>query len=70
MFNMNLPVAKNLNEYFKKTDVEALSFYILRKELSRSLVKGPKVTREHIINNLVTLLFNYRTHCATTSSPS
>lgn len=70
VFNINLPIAKNLNEYYKKTDVEALSFYLIRKELSRSFQKGPKLTRETIINNLVTLLFNYRTHCATSSSPS
>jgi protein transport protein SEC24 len=70
VFNINLPVAKNLNEYFKKTDVEALSFYIIRKEVSKAMIKGAKVTRESIINNLVTLLHNYRTHCAATSSPS
>ena len=33
-------------------------------------LKGAKTTRESIINNLVALLYNYRTHCATTSSPS
>ena len=70
VFNINLPVAKNLNEYYKKADVEALSFYIVRKEVSKAFIKGAKITRETIINNLVTLLFNYRTHCATTSSPS
>ena len=70
VFNINLPVAKNLNEYYKKTDCEALAFYLLRKELSRSFIRGSKPTRESLINNLVTLLFNYRTHCATTSSPS
>jgi protein transport protein SEC24 len=36
VFNLNLPIAKNLNEYYKKADVEGLSFYIIRKELSRA----------------------------------
>lgn len=64
IFNFNLPVAKHLNVYYKSTDVEALSQFIIKKELSRMPQKGCKATRESIINNLVTLLHNYRTHCA------
>jgi hypothetical protein len=67
---MSIPVAKNINAYFKSTDVEALSQFLLKKELSKVHLKGAKTTRETIINNLVALLYNYRTHCATTSSPS
>jgi protein transport protein SEC24 len=67
---MSIPVAKNINAYFKSTDVEALSQFILKRELSKVHLKGAKTTRESVINNLVALLYNYRTHCATTSSPS
>lgn len=70
VFNMSLPVAKNMNSYFKATDVETLSMFILKRDLSKVSLKGSKTTREVIINNLVSLLYNYRIHCATSSSPS
>ena len=70
MFNVNLPAAKNLNAYYKATDVEALAQFVTKRELSKVTHRGAKATREAIINSLVSLLFNYRTHCATTSSPS
>lgn len=56
-----MPVAKNLNAYFKSADVEALTEFVVKKELSRQIQKGTKNTREAMINNLVTLLYNYRT---------
>ena len=67
---MNLLVAKNLNAYFKSADAETLTQFIAKRELSKVMTLGAKNTRESIISKLVSLLFNYRTHCATTSSPS
>lgn len=61
IFNYALPITKNLNAYFKSADVEALTEFVVKKELSRSIQKGTKNTREAMINNLVTLLYNYRT---------
>lgn len=55
-----MPVAKNLNGYFKGADVETLTAFILKREASRIMVKGAKITKENIINNLVNLLFVYR----------
>lgn len=37
IFNYAVPVAKNLNAYFKSADVEALSQFVIKKELSRSI---------------------------------
>jgi len=64
VFNINIPVAKNLNGYFKGADVETLTAFILKKEASRVMVKGAKVTKENVINNLVNLLYVYRQKCA------
>ena len=63
-------MAKNLNAYFKSSEVEAVSQFIVKKEISRVSLKGPKAARESVTNNLVTLLYQYRHHCATSSSPS
>lgn len=62
---MNLPIAKNLNAYYKSADCEALSLFIIKREASRIMARGAKITKENIINNLVSLLYNYRTNCAT-----
>lgn len=67
---MNIPVAKNLNSYYKSADVEALAQFMIKKEASRIMQKGSKVAKENIINGLVNLLYNYRTNCAQQSSPS
>jgi hypothetical protein len=32
---MNIPVAKNLNAYYKATDVETLAQFITKREISR-----------------------------------
>ena len=50
VLNMNLPVAKNLNAYFKSADVETLSHFLIMKDLSKVMLKGAKNTKEHIIN--------------------
>lgn len=70
VFNICIPVAKNLNAYFKSSDVEALSHFIIKKEISRVPIKGPKVVRENTISELVNLLHSYRHNCANQSSPS
>jgi hypothetical protein len=35
VFNLSLPVAKNLNTYFKSSEVEAVSHFLIKKEISR-----------------------------------
>jgi protein transport protein SEC24 len=50
--------------------VETLSDFIIKREASRVMQRGPKVTKESIINNLVNLLHIYRQKCAAQSSPS
>jgi protein transport protein SEC24 len=57
VFNLSLPVSKNINTYFKSADVEALSHFLVKKEVSRVFQKGPKAVRESVINTLVTLLY-------------
>lgn len=64
VFNINMPVAKNLNGYFKGADVETLSAFTIKREASRIMVKGAKLTKEGVINNLVNLLHVYRQKCA------
>jgi protein transport protein SEC24 len=46
VFNMNMQLAKNLNAYFKGADVETLSSFIIKREASRVMTKGAKVTKE------------------------
>ena len=70
VFNMSFPVAKNLNAYFKSSDVETLSQFMMVREVSKVILRGAKNTRESVIGNLVNLLFNYRSQCATSSAPS
>jgi len=60
VFNYNLLIAKNLNAYYKAADCETLSQFMVKKEISRVMVKGAKLTRETITNNLVNLLYVYR----------
>jgi hypothetical protein len=60
VFNYNLLIAKNLNNYYKGTDQETLSEFIVKHELSRVFMRGAKATRETITNNLVNLLHTYR----------
>lgn len=50
--------------------MEVLTEFIIRKELSKQTLKGAKTVRECMINNLVSLLYNYRVNCAQNSSPS
>lgn len=70
IFNMNLPVTKNLNSYFKAADVEVVAQFMIRKDLCRYPQIGAKAIKELITSNLVTLLHTYRTQCASQSSPS
>jgi hypothetical protein len=64
VFNYCLTVAKSLNAYYKATDSETLTEFMVKKEIARIMQKGAKITRESVINNLVTLLFTYRQKCA------
>ena len=64
VFNQSLQIAKNLNAYFKAADVETLSDFLIKRYASRVMSVGAKVTKETIINNLVTLLHIYRQKCA------
>ena len=70
IFNVNLQVAKNLNEYYKFADVEQLSQFFLKQNIAQSFEKGPKSVREQVLNSLVSLLHNYRINCASKSTPS
>jgi protein transport protein SEC24 len=60
VFNQCLQLAKNLNGYFKAADVETLADFTVKREASRAMQRGPKATKEQIINNLVNLLHAYR----------
>jgi protein transport protein SEC24 len=60
VLNHQMVVAKNLNAYYKGADCEALSHFVIKKELSTLITKGCKGTRESMINNTVTQLLTYR----------
>ena len=60
VFNQCLQISKTLNGHFKAADVETLSDFMIKREASRIMQRGSKVTKESIINNLVTLLHSYR----------
>jgi len=64
VFNQSMQLAKNLNGYFKAADVETLSDFMIKREASRVMSRGAKVTKESIVNNLVNLLYTYRSKCA------
>mmetsp|Transcript_15078 Transcript_15078/g.14650 ORF Transcript_15078/g.14650 Transcript_15078/m.14650 type:complete len:202 (-) Transcript_15078:36-641(-) len=65
-----VPVCKNLNSYFKSGDIETLSEFIIKREVSKVTLRGAKNTKEHIMNTLITMLYNYRHQCSSQSSPS
>jgi len=69
VFNYNLLIAKNLNAYYKVTDQETLSAFMIKHELSRVFLRGAKSTRELLTNNLVNMLHAYRSKCAAKTSP-
>ena len=50
VFNYQVPIAKNLNNYFKSADAETLTSFLVKQELARSLQKGAKTTREAMTN--------------------
>ena len=68
--NHVLSPSKNLNGYYKSAEVETLSALLLKREAAQVFGKGAKASKEALINNLVSLLYNYRQKCASQSSPS
>eukprot|EP00349_Pseudokeronopsis_sp_Brazil_P002794 CAMPEP_0202963266 /NCGR_PEP_ID=MMETSP1396-20130829/7245_1 /ASSEMBLY_ACC=CAM_ASM_000872 /TAXON_ID= /ORGANISM="Pseudokeronopsis sp., Strain Brazil" /LENGTH=361 /DNA_ID=CAMNT_0049684321 /DNA_START=1043 /DNA_END=2128 /DNA_ORIENTATION=+ len=64
IFNQMVPVCKNLNGYFKSGDVEAVAEFIVKREVSKVSLRGAKASREALMNNLVTMLYNYRHQCS------
>ena len=57
VLNQALPVAKNLNMYYKSAEVETTAQFMVKRELSKVCIKGVKNTKEKLLNNLVTLLY-------------
>lgn len=70
VFNYHWQVAKNLYSYFKSADVESVAQFKVRSELSQAVRRGAKNTKEKLINDLVDMLSNYRTQCASQTNPS
>ena len=70
IFNVSFKVIDNLNKYFKSCTVESYVNYFLKQKLSKIDVKGPKLIREEILNELVDIMYNYRVNCAPNSQPS
>ncbi len=50
IMNFKMNVTKNLNTYFKAADVETASQFIIKRELSKMTLRGPRVVREHLTN--------------------
>ena len=61
VFNYSWKVAKNLYSYFKSSDCENLAQFKIRNQLSQTMRRGAKTIKEKLINDLVDMLYNYRT---------
>ena len=64
IFNYSWVVSKNLHNYCKSSDVESVAQFRIRNHLTQVTKKGAKSTREKVINDLVTMLSNYRSLCS------
>ena len=70
VFNQAFKVATLLNQYFKSCAVESFTQYFLREKLARIKQVGPRLIREEVMNEMITIFLNYRLQCASTSSSS
>ena len=70
VFNYSWKVTKNLYNYFKSSDVESVTQFKMRSELSQLAKKGAKNTKEKMINDLVGMLHTYKQKVASQTNPS
>lgn len=56
-------VSKTLYAYYRSSDCEATAQYKIRHAISTSMFLGAKRVREKLINELVDMLYNYKTKC-------
>ena len=70
ILNYNWNVAQNIYNYCRSSDVESVSQFKLRHDLTQVVKLGAKGTKEKVINDLVDMLTNYRNTCANQTSPS
>ena len=64
VFNYAWLVSQNLYNYCKSADVESVSQFQIRQNLTQVTRKGAKSTKEKVINDLVEMLTNYRNLCS------
>ena len=70
ILNYQWMVASSLYNYCRSSDVESVSQFKLRQNLTQVAKKGAKGTKESMINELVEMLTNYRNLCANQTNPS
>lgn len=70
ILNYQWMVASSLYNYCRSSDVESVSQFKLRQNLTQVTKKGAKGTKESMINELVEMLTNYRNLCANQTNPS
>ena len=70
VFNYTWKVCKDLFSYYKSADVENVSQFKIRNELSKVTQLGAKKTKEQMQNELIDMLANYRSQCAKSTNPS
>ena len=64
ILNYTWKVAANVYNYCRSADVESVSQFKLRHDLTKVTKLGAKGTKEKVINDLVEMLTNYRNNCA------
>ena len=64
IMNYSWKATSKLINYFRSADVENVAQFKVRHDLTFVTKKGSKNVREKVINDMVTMLQNYRNLCA------
>jgi len=70
VINVKLNTSKDLVNIFRSADVEAVAQLLIKKYIVQINSTPIKAIRDSLTSKLVDILYNYRIHCATSSSPA
>ena len=70
VINFKLTTSNDIVTIFRSCDVEAAAQLIIKRNILTIATTQISQIRKAMIDQLVTILYNYRYHCASTSSPS
>ena len=70
VLNLQLSVVGNIQTLYKSLDVEGVLSLMTKRELARSGTATSVGIKESLIATTVNILYGYRTHCSSSSSPT